>query len=63
MTTNRKPNLKGRDGNGSLPTVARPHEFGGGRYQAHIILQSIVMTQYNLKQGIKKSVIKGNKQL
>jgi hypothetical protein len=46
--------LKGRTGDGSLPTVARPHEFRGGKYQAHVILQSIVMTQYNLKQGIKK---------
>jgi hypothetical protein len=46
--------LKGRDGDGSLPTVARPEEFKGGRHQAHIILQSIIMTQYNLKQGIKK---------
>jgi hypothetical protein len=47
-------NLKGRDGDGSLSTtVARPHELGGRRYQAHMILQSIVMTQYNLKQGIQ----------
>jgi hypothetical protein len=46
--------LKGRDGDGSLPTVARPEEFRGGRHQAHVILQSIIMTQYNLKQGIKK---------
>jgi hypothetical protein len=46
--------LKGRDSNGSLSAVARPHKFGGGRQQAHIILQSIVMTQYNLKQGIQK---------
>jgi hypothetical protein len=53
----RAPNyrhLKGRDGNGSLPTVARPHEFGGGRHQSYVILQSIIMTQYNLKQGIRK---------
>jgi hypothetical protein len=46
--------LKGRDGDGSLPTVARPHEFRGGKYQAHVILQSIIFTQYNLKQGIIK---------
>jgi hypothetical protein len=51
--------LKGRDGDGSLPTVARPHAFGGGKHQAHIILQSIVMTQYNLKQGIQKFGDKG----
>jgi hypothetical protein len=36
--------LKGRHGDGSLPTVARSHEFGGGKHQAHVILQSIVMT-------------------
>jgi hypothetical protein len=54
---NRSPNyghLKGRDGDGSLPTVAGPEEFKGGRHQAYIILQSIVMTQCNLKQGIKE---------
>jgi hypothetical protein len=53
--------LKGRHGDGSLPTVARPHKFGGGKHQeAHIILQtSIVMTQYNLKQGILKFGDKG----
>jgi hypothetical protein len=45
--------LKGRDGDGSLPTIARPHEFCGGHHQAHVILQSIVMTQYNLKFGTK----------
>jgi hypothetical protein len=39
--------------------VARPHEFGSGKHQAHIILQSIVMTQYNLKQGIQKFSDKG----
>jgi hypothetical protein len=44
--------LKGRDGGGSLRTLARPHEFGGGRHQSHVILQRIIMTQYNLKQGI-----------
>jgi hypothetical protein len=58
LREHRTPNyahLKGRDGDGSLPIVARrPHEFGGGRHQAHIILQSIVLTQYNLKQGIQK---------
>jgi hypothetical protein len=42
--------LKGRDGDGSLPTVARPHEF----HHAHLILEHIVVTQYNMKQGIKK---------
>jgi hypothetical protein len=52
--------LKGRHDNGSLPTVARPHEFGGRKHQAHIILRSIVMTQYNLKQGIQKFGDKGN---
>jgi hypothetical protein len=46
--------LKGHDGDGSLPTIARPHEFRGGKYQAHVILQSIIFTQYNLKQGIRK---------
>jgi hypothetical protein len=46
--------LKGRGGDGSLPTITRPHEFSSGKHQAHVILQSIVMTQYNLKQGIKK---------
>jgi hypothetical protein len=54
---NRQPSynhLKGRDGDGSLPTIARPEEFRGGRHQSHVILQSIIMTQYNLKQGIKK---------
>jgi hypothetical protein len=43
----RTPNyghLKGRDGDGSLPTVARPHEFGGRKHQSHVILQSIIMT-------------------
>ncbi len=33
--------------------MARPQEFGG-RHQSHVILQSIILTQYNLKQGIKK---------
>jgi hypothetical protein len=47
--------LKGRDGDGSLPTVARPHEF----HHAHLILENIVMTQYNMKQGIKKFGKKG----
>jgi hypothetical protein len=42
--------LKGRDGDGSLPTVARPHEF----HHAHLVLEKIVMTQYNMRQGIKK---------
>jgi hypothetical protein len=47
--------LKGQDGDGSLPTIARSHEFCGG----HVILQSIVMTQYKLRQGIKKFGRKG----
>ncbi len=51
--------LKGRDGDGSLPTIARPNEFRGGRHESHVILQSIVLTQYNLKQGIKKFGEKG----
>jgi hypothetical protein len=51
--------LKGRDGNGSLPTIARPQEFRTGKHHAYIILQSIIMTQYNLKQGIKKFGDKG----
>jgi hypothetical protein len=51
--------LKGRDGDGSLPTVVKPHEFGGGRHQSHVILQSVIMTQCNLKQGIRKFGDKG----
>jgi hypothetical protein len=57
LRRNRTPNyghMKGRDGDGSLPTLARPEEFRGGCHQSHVILQSIIMTQYNLKQGIKK---------
>jgi hypothetical protein len=57
LRRNRLPNyahLKGRDGDGALPTIARPTEFKGGKHQAHMILQSIILTQYNLKQGIKK---------
>jgi hypothetical protein len=57
LRRNRTPNyghLKGRDGDGSLPTVAWPDEFNGGPHQVHIILQSIIITQYNLKQKIKK---------
>jgi hypothetical protein len=46
--------LKRRAGDRSLPTIAQPHKFKGGKHQAHIILLSIIMTQYNLKQGIKK---------
>jgi hypothetical protein len=46
--------LKGCDGDGPLPTIARPDKFQGGGHQSHVILQNIVMTQYNLKQGIKK---------
>jgi hypothetical protein len=45
--------LKERDGDGSLPTIARPQEFRTGKHHAYLILQSIIMTQYNLKQGIK----------
>jgi hypothetical protein len=59
---NRTPNyahLKGCDGDGSLISVMHPNEFKGGRHQSHIILQSIIMTQYNLKQGIKKFGAKG----
>jgi hypothetical protein len=47
--------LKGREGDGSLPTVARPEEFGASRVsqnEAFLILKSVVLTQYNLKQGI-----------
>jgi hypothetical protein len=51
--------LKGRGGDGSLPTVVRPEEFRTGKHHAHVILQSIVMTQYNLKQGIKNFGDKG----
>jgi hypothetical protein len=57
LRRNRKPSYKhltGRDGDGSLPTVARPDEFKGGKHQAHVILQNIILTQCNLKQGIKK---------
>ncbi len=57
LRRNRRPSyrhLKGRDGDGSLPTVARPHKFKVSKHQAHVILQSIIFTQYNLKQGIKK---------
>jgi hypothetical protein len=62
LRRNRTPSyghLKGRAGDGSLPTIARPDEFKGGRHQSHVILQSIIMTQYNLKQGIKKFGDKG----
>jgi hypothetical protein len=57
LQRNRKPSykhLKGCDGDGSLPTVARPHEFNGGKHQSHVVLQSVVLTQHNLKEGIKK---------
>jgi hypothetical protein len=57
LRRNRAPSyqpLKGRAGDGSLPTIARHGEFKGGRHQSHIILQSVILTQYNLKQGIKK---------
>jgi hypothetical protein len=64
-----KPNyshLKGREGDGSLPTTARPQEFGANRISnndAYLILESIVLTQYNLKQGIKKFGDKGKQAL
>jgi hypothetical protein len=57
LRRNRTPSyrhLKGCDSNGSLPTVAQTHEFRGSKHQAHVILQSIIFTQYALKQGIKK---------
>jgi hypothetical protein len=60
-----KPNyshLKGQDGDGSLPTAAQPQEFGANRISnndAYLILESIVLTQYNLKQGRKKLGDKG----
>jgi hypothetical protein len=57
LRRNRAPSyrhLKGRAGDGSLPTIARPDKFKGGRHQSHTILQSVILTQYNLKQGIKK---------
>jgi hypothetical protein len=56
LRRNRVPSyghLKGQDGDGSLPTIARPDKFKGGKHQAHVILQSIILTQYNFKQGIK----------
>jgi hypothetical protein len=49
--------LKGREGDGSLPTVARPEEFGASQVspnEAFLILESVMLTQYNLKQGIKR---------
>jgi hypothetical protein len=46
--------VKGRDGDGSLPTIAPPDEFKGGKHQAYVILQSIILAQCNLKQGLKK---------
>jgi hypothetical protein len=57
LRRNRTPSfkhLKGRAGDGSLPSLARPHKFSGGKHQAHVILQSIIFTQHNLKQGIRK---------
>jgi hypothetical protein len=39
--------------------IARPQEFRTGKHHAYVILQSIIMTQYNLKQGIKKFGDKG----
>jgi hypothetical protein len=57
LRQNRTPNyrhMKGRDGDGLLQTLAQPEEFRGSRHQSHVILQSIIMTQYNLWQGIKK---------
>jgi hypothetical protein len=57
LRRNRKPgckHLKGRNGDGSLLPVARPDEFKGRKHQAYVILQNIILTQHNLKQGIKK---------
>jgi hypothetical protein len=57
LRRNRVPSyghLKGQDGDGSLLTTTQPDEFKGGKHQAYVILQSIILTQYNLKQGIKK---------
>ena len=53
--------LKGQDGDGSLPTVARHEEFGRGvrRHDSHLILQNVVMSQYSMKQGIKRFGEKG----
>ena len=65
LRSNRQNNydhIKGRDRDGSLPTIARPEEFGQhGKNHAHshIILQSMTMAQYNLIQGIKKIGYKG----
>jgi hypothetical protein len=62
LRRNQTPNyshLKGRNGDGSLPIVASPEDFQNGMHHAHMILQSIVMTHYNLKQGIKKFGDKG----
>ncbi len=56
LRRNRTPSyghLKGRDGDGSLPTVARPEEFRGGHHEAHIILQNILMTQYRSRIHIR----------
>jgi hypothetical protein len=49
--------LKVREGNGSFSTLARREEFGASRVsqnEALFILESVVLTQYNLKQGIKR---------
>ena len=53
--------LKGQDGDGSLPTVARPEEFGHGVriHDSHLILKNVVMSQYSMKQGIKRFGDKG----
>jgi hypothetical protein len=54
--------LKGREGDRSLPTVTRPEEFGASRVSNHetfLILENVVLTQYNLKQGIKRFGDKG----
>jgi hypothetical protein len=40
-------------------TAARPEEFRRGRHQSHVILQNIIMTQYNMKQGLKKFGLRG----
>ena len=42
LRRNRTPNyshLKGREGDGSLPTVARPKEFKSNKHSSHVILQ------------------------
>ena len=55
-------NLKGKYGYGSLPIITRPEEFGQNgqnHTHEHVIIQSIIMVQYNLKQEIRKYDYKG----